>query len=258
MLSTLQTIIQRVNAASNLDEALEIIVHRVKSAMQADVCSIYVREPKGRRYVLMATEGLKSGAVGKIRMSPGEGIVGLVAERQEPINVANASLHPSYRHFPEAGEQKFRGFLAVPLVHFRETLGVLVVQQRTERVFNEEDVAFLVTIGAQIAASLNYVTEGSMVTRGGSGAPGPVGQIQGIPGAPGVALGRICLPSPLADLDAVADRAPGNVAAEEVRFRQAVLATQQELRDSADRLEGQLDPVIGQGRKDCVGGVAGL
>jgi len=25
-----------------------------------------------------------------------------------------------------------------------------------------------------------------------------------------------------------------------------------------DRLEGQLDPVIGQGRKDCVGGVADL
>lgn len=240
MLSTLQTIIQRVNAASNLDEALTIIVHRVKAAMQADVCSVYVREPKGPRYVLMATEGLKPGAVGRIRMAPGEGIVGLVAARQEPINVANASLHPSYRHFPEADERKYRGFLAVPLVHFRETLGVLVVQQRTERVFVEEDVAFLVTIGAQIAASLNYVTEGNVVARNGDSASVPVGLIQGLPGAPGVAIGTICLPSPLADLDAVADRVPDNVVAEEVRFRKAVLATQQELRESADRLEGQL------------------
>ena len=72
------------------------------------------------------------------------------------------------------------------------------------------------------------------------GPPGPVGLIQGLPGAPGVTIGHIVLPSPLAELDAVADRASDDIAQEEASFRRAVRETQQELRASADRMEGRL------------------
>lgn len=239
MLATLQEIVQRVNAAANLREALEVIVRRVKAAMHTEVCSVYVRDPAGQ-YVLMATEGLNQSTVSKIRMAAGEGIVGLVATRQEPVNLANAAEHPNYRHFPETGEQYFSGFLAVPLVHFRETVGVLVVQQRTHRVFAEDEVAFLVTIGAQLAAALSYAALGSAIAPHDPGTRGPIGLIQGLPGAPGIAIGTIVLPSPLAELDAVADRVPDDVVHEEANFRRAVRETQQELRASADRMEGQL------------------
>ena len=53
-------------------------------------------------------------------------------------------------------------------------------------------------------------------------------------------IGSIVLPSPLAELDAVADRAPGDVTQEEANFRRAVRETQQELRVTADRMEGRL------------------
>jgi phosphotransferase system enzyme I (PtsP) len=144
----------------------------------------------------MATEGLNPNAVGKVRMTPGEGIVGLVAKRQEPINVANAAEHPGYRYFPETGEQQFSGFLAVPLVHFRQSTGVLVVQQITQRVFAKDEVAFLVTIGSQLAATLSYAALGSAIGSHERGPSGAVGLIQGLPGAPGVTIGNIVLPSP--------------------------------------------------------------
>ena len=240
MLAELQQIVQRVNAAANLHEALGIIVHRVKAAMGTDVCSVYVCDPASPQYVLMATEGLNPSSVGKIRMAAGEGIVGLVATRQEPVNLANAADHPSYRYFPETGEQRFSGFLAVPLVHFRRSMGVLVVQQKTQRVFAQDDVAFLVTIGAQLAATLSYAALGSAIPPPEQGGSGPTGLIQGLPGSPGVTIGNIVLPSPLADLDAVANRFTDNPAHEEVRLRRAVCETQQELRASADRMEGRL------------------
>ena len=240
MLAELQQIVQRVNAAANLHEALEIIVHRVKAAMATDVCSVYVRDPATPQYVLMATEGLNQSSVGKIRLAAGEGIVGLVATRQEPVNLANAAEHPSYRYFPETGEQQFSGFLAVPLVHFRQSVGVLVVQQATHRVFAKDEVAFLVTIGAQLAATLSYAALGSAVPPREQGPSGPVGLIQGLPGAPGVTIGNIVLPSPLADLDVVANRVPVDAAREEAGFRRAVRETQEELRASADRMEGRL------------------
>lgn len=240
MLAVLQQIIQRVNAAANLHEAVQIIVHRVRAAMNVDACSVYVRDSAAASYVLMATEGLNPSSVGKIRMAPGEGIVGLVALRQEPMNLANAATHPSYRYFPETGEQQFSGFLAVPLVHFRQSMGVLVVQQRSRRVFAEAEVAFLVTVGAQLAASLSYSALGSVIAPCELMPARPVGLIQGLPGAAGVAIGNIVLPSPLADLDAVPDRAPDSIALEEENFRRAVRETQEELRANADRMKGRL------------------
>jgi phosphotransferase system enzyme I (PtsP) len=240
MLTTLQQIVQQVNASADPQEALAIIVHRVKAAMGADVCSVYVRDPAAPKYVLMATDGLNPAAVGQVRLAAGEGIVGLVATRQEPINLANAALHPSYRYFPESGEQQFFGFLAVPLVNFRQTMGVLVVQQRTPRLFADEEVAFLMTIGAQLAGALSHAAQGSAASPAQPGTGGASGLIQGLSGAPGVTIGTIVLPSPLADLDAVADRAPHDIAQEEAGFRQAVRETQQELRTSADRMEGRL------------------
>ena len=240
MLAELQQIVQRVNAAANLHEALEIVVHEVKAAMGTDVCSVYVRDRAVPQYVLMATDGLNPASVGKIRLAAGEGIVGLVATRQEPINLANAAEHPSYRYFPETGEKQFSGFLAVPLVHFRQSTGVLVVQQVNKRVFANDEVAFLVTIGAQLAATLSYAALGSAVSPHDPGPSGPIGLIQGLPGAPGVMIGTIVLPSPLADLDAVANRVPDDPAHEEANLRRAVRETQHSLRASADRMEGRL------------------
>jgi phosphotransferase system enzyme I (PtsP) len=240
MLAQLQEIVQRVNAAANLADALQIIVHQVKAAMSTDVCSVYVRDPDAAHYVLMATEGLNPASVRKVRVALGEGIVGLVAARQEPVNLANAAEHPSFRLFPETGEQQYSGFLAVPLVHFRQSMGVLVVQHRTRRVFAEEEVAFLMTIGAQLAASLSYAASGSAVASREPGSPGPVGLLQGLPGASGVTIGTIVLPSPLAELDAVADRAAADVGQEEAGFRCAVRETQEELRESVGRMEGRL------------------
>jgi phosphotransferase system enzyme I (PtsP) len=240
MLAKLQQIVQRVNAAADLRAAVPIIVQEVRAEMGTDVCSVFVRDPVAPEYVLMATEGLNPDSVGKIRMAAGEGIVGLVAARQEPVNVAEAARHPNYRFFPESGEQQFSGFLAVPLVHFRETVGVLVVQHRTRRVFDEDEVAFLVTIGAQLAATLSYAARGSLIASPEPEASGPVGMIQGLPGAPGVTIGSIVLPSPLADLDAVADHVPADAAKDEASFRRAVRETQRELRAAADRMHGNL------------------
>ena len=205
------------------------------------MCSVYVRDPVAPQYVLMATEGLNPATVGKVRMAAGEGIVGLVATRQEPVNLANAAEHPSYRYFPETGEQQFSGFLAVPLVHFRQSVGVLVVQQKTRRVFAEEEVAFLVTIGAQLAATLSYAALGSAISPHEPGPPGPSRADPGVAGSPG-GDDRQRRPSLAAGgaRRGGRPRRPTTSRRKKRSFRRAVRETQQELRASADRMEGRL------------------
>ena len=64
MLETLRHIVQEVNAAQNLTEALQIIVRRVRDAMGTQVCSVYMGDHASGHYVLRATEGLNEDQVG--------------------------------------------------------------------------------------------------------------------------------------------------------------------------------------------------
>jgi len=148
MLNVLRQIVQEVNSAADLDAALQILVERVQSAMETEVCSVYVLNPEERRYVLRATKGLNPEAVGKVSLSASEGLVGLVAVREEPINLQDAASHPRYRYLSETGEERYNSFLGVPIIHHKRILGVLVVQQSARRKFDESEEAFMVTMSA--------------------------------------------------------------------------------------------------------------
>ncbi len=84
-----------------------------------------------------------------------EGIVGLVGRLAEPINLADAQKHPSFKYIPSVKEERFRAFLGVPIIQRRQLLGVLVVQQRELRQYDESEESFLVTLATQMAAILS-------------------------------------------------------------------------------------------------------
>jgi phosphotransferase system enzyme I (PtsP) len=222
MLEILRRIIQEVNAAQDLEQALAIIVHRVKQAMTADVCSVYLADLVKQEYVLMASDGLNPEAVGTVRLSLHESLVSLVAERAEPLNLDNAPDHPRYRFIAETGEERYHGFLGVPIIHHRKVLGVLVVRQYAKRKFDENEVTLLVTIAAQLAGAIAH----AQASGGISGLRGErrrsVRYTQGLPGSPGIAVGRAVVIYPPADIDAIPDRITDDVDAEVAAFRQAV------------------------------------
>ena len=242
MLDTLRSIVREVSAATDRDQAVAIIVRRVKEAMGVDGCSVYLIDTAGSHYVLMATDGLNPAVVGKFRFGRNEGIVGFVGERQEPVNLENASDHPRFRYSPELGADPYHAFLGVPLIHFRRVLGVLVTRLRIRRLFNSDEVAFLVTIGAQLAGAINHATAGDAISRLLSEQPQlqPFPFVQGIAATPGVGIGTIVLCSPLSNLVSVPDREPQDIDAEEAAFRAAVVAVRKELRAGGERLAAAL------------------
>eukprot|EP01155_Anaeramoeba_flamelloides_P049745 Anaeramoba_flamelloidesc41699_g1_i11.p2 GENE.c41699_g1_i11~~c41699_g1_i11.p2 ORF type:complete len:144 (-),score=23.01 c41699_g1_i11:8-439(-) len=130
MLSVLRKIVQEVSTAPDLDSVLDLIVRRIQQAMKTQVCSIFLFDPVRQRYVLRASQGLNQEAVGKVSLSPTEGIVGQVGQRAEPINLEDASRHPAFHYLKATGEERFHAFLGVPIIHHRSVLGVLVVQQK--------------------------------------------------------------------------------------------------------------------------------
>ncbi len=242
MLATLRRIIQEVNQAHDLTQALNIVVSRVKESMGIDVCSVYLCDEAQSHFRLMASDGLNPSAVGKVSLAYGEGLVGEVAERAEPLNLDNAPGDPRYHFIEETQESPYHAFLGVPIIHHRNVLGVLVVQQRAQRLFEEDETAFLLTIAAQLSGALAHAehrggdsgfTHRSTHINGGLA-------LSGLAGAPGVTLGQALVVYPPADLDAVPDRQVGDVEAEVAIFLEAVELAKADVRGMHARLSAIL------------------
>ncbi|MDO8341599.1 MAG: phosphoenolpyruvate--protein phosphotransferase [Cellvibrio sp.] len=238
MLNSLRSIVLEVNAARDMKTALAIIVTRVKQVMATQVCSVYLRNAKGE-YVLMATEGLNPDAVGKVRLAAGEGLVGRVVVREEPINLEHAEAHPSYQYFPETGEERYSAFLGVPIIHHRKVLGVLVVQQVEQRRFDEGEEAFLVTMSAQLAGVIAHAeATGGVVP---AGAKATQAKFIGVSGASGIAIGEAVVITPSADLRSVRYQACKDVDAEIAFFLRSLMAVREDIKSLGEQLKTRIN-----------------
>ncbi|MGE8361828.1 phosphoenolpyruvate--protein phosphotransferase [Pseudomonas sp.] len=243
MLNTLRKIVQEVNAAKDLKAALGIIVQRVREAMGSHVCSVYLLDPETNRFVLMATEGLNKRSIGKVSMSPNEGLVGLVGTREEPLNLENAADHPRYRYFAETGEERYASFLGSPIIHHRRVMGVLVVQQKERRQFDEGEEAFLVTMSAQLAGVIAHAeATGSIRGLGRQGKGIQEAKFVGVPGSPGAAVGTAVVVLPPADLEVVPDKAISDIDAELTLFNTALEGVRTDMRALSAKMATQLRP----------------
>ncbi|MFC1750722.1 phosphoenolpyruvate--protein phosphotransferase [Pseudomonadota bacterium] len=239
MLDTLRRIIQEVNQASGLEQAMGIVVSRVKEAMDVDVCSAYLVNEAQQKHILIASDGLNPESVGNVGLAFGEGLVSLVAERAEPVNLDDAPSHPRYHYIEGTEEERYSSFLGAPIIHHRKVLGVLVVQHCAERSFEEDETAFLLTVAAQLAGAVAHAE----VSGGIAGLISDLNQglaLTGLAGSAGVAIGKALVVYPPADLDAVPDRQVEDVESEIEVFHEAVAAAQADIRQLQARLSKAL------------------
>ncbi len=150
MLSQLRDIVEQVSKVEDVYQALDIFVKQTCEAMSTECCTVYLANEELHRLELMATQGLKFKG-DKIHIDFDEGLVGLVKRSAEPINLAEASKHPSFKYFKQLGEEVYHSFLGTPIIYRNQGLGGLVVQQKSPRLFSEMEVSFLVTLAAQLA-----------------------------------------------------------------------------------------------------------
>ncbi len=244
MLDVLRKVIQSVNDADNLEDALNLIVHQVRSAMKTDVCTIYLRDKASNRLIFRATEGLNAAKVGQFGLGFDEGLVGRVASRGELLNLDAAMSHPSFQLVPGLGEEPFNAFLGAPIIHQREVLGVLVVQQGDSRCFSDAEESFLITVSAQLAGVIAHAEVTGAVSRAtaAGGRDAAVMRISGVAASPGIALGTAVLISPTADLQAIPSRQVKDRRGQMRQFRAALARVRDDIEVVAENLREELSP----------------
>ena len=252
-----------VSRSHDLAETLGNVVERVAKRLDADVCSLYLSDPGRKELVLRATKGLAPESVGHVRLLAGEGLVGLVAREGQPLAVERAEDHPSFRFFPETGEDRFASLMATPLVVRGVAIGVLVVQTEAPRHFSQQDVELLQSCGQLIApivlnSALLDLVAGSdeershfvqQMAEAGVPIAGPAPdraehnvELRGTEASNGIAIGPVYLledPLDLADVDYQPSEDPEQEARD---LRRAVAEARRELGDVAHEMGDQFGP----------------
>jgi len=218
---------QRDSAQIRLDRVVVLIA----SNMVAEVCSLYLRRRDGS-LELFATEGLNPESVHNTHLKPGEGLVGLIAEQAEPMQFPDAQHHPAFSYRPETGEEIYHAFVGVPILRGGHTIGVLTVQNRTQRTYSDEEIEALQTTAMVIA---EMIASGGLMTEvvSAEARREMAARFTGLPISEGVALGHVVLHEPRIVVT--------RLIAEDVEFEQ------RRLFQAIEELTGTIDSMMERG-----------
>ena len=227
-----RVLLRRLRETMALQQAGEIklarIVVDIAANMVAEVCSIYLRR-RDESMELVATEGLNPDAVHNTHLARGEGLVGLVAVRAEAVNLPEAQQHPSFSYRPETGEEVYHSFLGVPILRQGQAIGVLTVQNRTQRHYVEEEVEALQIVAMVLAEMIASDQLGP--SRAGNRSGGQ--RATGVSLSDGIAFGHVVLHVPRVAVDTLIADDPEHEA--------------KRLADAIDRLRATIDDMLSRG-----------
>jgi len=257
-----------VSRSHDLPETLANVTGLVSKRLDADVCSIYTIDSDQQKLTLASTMGLEAGAVGRVEMPMGEGLVGMAAERGEPIAIEDAQSHPDYRYFPETGEERFKSLLAAPLIVQGSVIGVIVIQTVEARRFDDPDIELLqtcasllapVVVNAQLLALLSMpngerapvvarIADSNLVRSRRDPHERKVPRaeknvtLRGLATARGVAIGPIFRMDKPVDLEGVDYQPSADLGAEHAGFKRAMAEARREIEDMRDVVRDRFGP----------------
>lgn len=243
MLGLLRQVVEMMDQTSSVENALDVLVQQVCQGMEADACALYIYNAPLQRYDLMAVTYINGFTQAKTHhISEGEGLLSVIAEQRRPLSLNKAIAHPKYVDVQHpAHRQSFDAFLGVPIIHRGKLYGVLLVQRITQRAFTDNDEAFLVTLGAQVAATVAHAIDtGRLSQQLVQSNQDASLTLSGIAAVSGVVVGQAVVVYPPADFATISDRLSEDIEQDIALFEQALIEANRDIQHMAKQLVDQL------------------
>jgi len=139
-LELLREIIETISYNLDLKEVLSRIVKIVSGVTKADSCFLYLLD--GGNLVLRASLNPKPMEIGNIKLRLNEGITGWVARNKQTVAVAKEAYNDErFKTVNSLPEDKFEGFLSVPIAYRDKILGVINVQHSKPKTYSKNEIA---------------------------------------------------------------------------------------------------------------------
>ena len=219
-------------ARSTAQAKLNQVVQIIGDATASEVCSIYLLREGVLE--LFATQGLDQAAVHVTRLAMGEGLVGTIAEENEPLNLDEAASHPDFAYRPETGEDKFHSFAGVPIIRRERAVGVLCVQHVEPHRYADVEIEALQTVAmvlAELIANADLIDGATSASRPAPQAPM---RIDGLKLVDGMARGLAVFHQPRITIE-------HTVAEDTEAERHRVYAAFDRMREQIERMAAQAE-----------------
>jgi len=154
ILAELLPIVGEISAVLDPRELLPAIARHLRRIVDYRILDIFLPEEDGTLAPAFV-EGYESGEeASRLRISPGQGIVGAAAQSRVPIFVTDVARDPRYIPFVEGVRAEF----AVPLVHRDRLVGVLNIEGPDPEAFTEQARAALQVLAGHLAIAIENAT----------------------------------------------------------------------------------------------------
>jgi len=140
-----------MEAATDLDSLLGLIIDRSMELLEAERASLFLYDPKTDELVSRIAAGVQ-----EIRVPADRGFIGSAIKTGKTINVPDAYADPRFNpQVDRATGFRTRNVLSVPLRDYQgQLVGVLQVLNKRSGSFGEYDVTLAETLGAQAGVAL--------------------------------------------------------------------------------------------------------
>jgi len=144
-----------ISSTLNISELLRQVMKLANEVVDAETSSLLLYDEKtGELYFDLAL-GDKENELKEIRLRPGEGIAGWVAQHRIIQVINDVPSDPRWaRQTDSKISFRTRSMIAAPLVYKGALLGVIEAINKKNGVFSEEDAALLEAFAAQAAVSI--------------------------------------------------------------------------------------------------------
>jgi len=141
----------------DLDRLLEMITAKATAVMDADACSLMLRDEKSDEFVIRASFGLPDDIVRGARIGYGEGIAGRVAATGEPMLLVDVAADPRFSEGGVTPRADIASSLCVPLKESDGRVGgVLSIRRhKPSPPFTESDLRLFSIFASQAALAIS-------------------------------------------------------------------------------------------------------
>ncbi|MDT7043815.1 GAF and ANTAR domain-containing protein [Candidatus Nitronereus thalassa] len=151
----LHRISESISSTLDLESVLKHIVEVVVQVTKADSCLLYLVSANRDELVLRASKNPHPKLIGRTSLGLGEGITGWVAQEKVRVVIPrNASDDPRFRFFHNLPEDRYQAFVSLPIVTKGIVVGVINVQHKRTKRYQEAELALLSTIANQVGGAI--------------------------------------------------------------------------------------------------------
>jgi two-component system, response regulator PdtaR len=152
---TLSRISEAIISDLYIEDILKLIVNLTANMMEAKICAVWLLDEKSGQMRIRATQAMSRDYLKERVIKVGEGIVGYVAEKKEPVAIINVLKDKRYKEKELAKKEKLVSMLSVPMLVKEEVLGVMNCYTTTEYKFAKKDIELLRTVANQAAVAIH-------------------------------------------------------------------------------------------------------